>query len=224
MDFITTMSYGGVGSWNYNNPTDQFAYADFTSDIDYWLNRGLTQNQVVGGLPFYGAEFPMTPQNTYWQFSPELCSIYNNPNYASQDPVHNDWVTTVSQHQLNYNGLPTFKKKIQYAVNNASGYMIWELGGDCFSGNIRILDSLNAYVSEALTINEIENVQLTLYPNPSENELFINALNMSDTWKIHNNIGDEVLAGQGNRAAINNLPSGFYVLRSLKGNAKFIKN
>ena len=223
MDFITTMSYGGVGSWNYNNPTDQFAYIDFTNDIDYWLGRGLTKDQVVGGLAFYAAEFPMTPQNTYWQFSPTLCSIYTNPAVSAQDPLHNDWVTTVSQHQVSYNGLPTFKKKIEYAVSNASGYMVWELGGDCFNSNISILDSLNFYISEALNVKEIKQLTLELYPNPCNNEIWVSQFNNEDVWEIYNALGDRLWFGNGKRIETLNLNSGFYLIKSTKGIAHFIK-
>jgi chitinase len=226
MDFITTMSYGGVGNWNYNNPTDQFAYSDFTNDIDYWLSRGLTKNKVVGGLAFYSAEFPMTPQSTYWQFSETLCSIYTNSKYKSQDPVHNDWITNpTTKHLINYNGLPTFKKKIEYAAENAGGYMVWELGGDCFGSKIRVIDSLNAYVSEALSIHDFATKSsLTTYPNPCKNDLWIDGLNYNDTWKMYNYLGDEIQSGNGRYINVANLSEGFYIVKSSKGNTRFIKN
>ncbi|MFZ9848207.1 MAG: glycosyl hydrolase family 18 protein [Flavobacteriales bacterium] len=226
MDFITTMSYGGVGSWNYNNPTDQFAYSDFTSDIDYWLSRGMTKNQVVGGLAFYGAEFPMSSQSSYWQYSPTLCSIYTKSAYSSLDPVHNDWITDpVSKHPINYNGLPTFKKKIEYAVENAGGYMVWELGGDCFGSKIRVIDSLNTYVSEALSVHDFSSkVSLTTYPNPCYNDLWVDGLNYNDTWKIYNYLGDEILNGNGRHINTASLIAGFYIIKSSMGITRFIKN
>ncbi len=215
MDFITTMSYGGVGSWNYNQPSDQFPYSGFTDDIDYWVSRGMNPHQVVGGLAFYGVEFPMSPQNTYWQFNLDLCSIYTNPSYASQDPLHNDMVTTSNQHPVYYNGLPTFKKKIKYAADNAGGYMIWELGGDCFSGNVNILDSLNTYVSEALEINAVNNnTTISVYPNPSNSEITIVSTNdLPLQWTIYNGLGEKVVEGKNKHFSIANLSSGFYSIR-----------
>jgi len=211
LDFIMTMSYGGVGSWNYNTPSDQFAYSDFVNDINYWISRGLSKEQILGGIGFYGAEFPLTAQSSYWQYSPSLCSIFTNSAYSSQNPLNSDLVYTASNHPVYYNGFPTLKKKIQYAAANAGGFMIWELGNDCFSGNIRILDSLQQYTSEALNIIELQEIKtLELFPNPADNLVHLSNLSEEDQWRIYNNIGQLILEGKGKTCYIENLNSGFY--------------
>ena len=221
-DFIMTMSYGGVGSWNYNTPSDQFAYSDFTSDIAYWKTRGLPKEKIVGGIAFYGAEFPLAPQNSYWQFSPSLCSILTNSNYTSQDPSNNDLVYTSNNHPVYYNGFPTLKKKIKHAAANAGGFMVWELGNDCFSGNFRILDSLDAYTSEALSVFDFEKTHLLqIFPNPTNDLIYFSSLTPNDSWKIYNHIGQVLLTGYGQTCSLATLSEGFYTIEAIVNNERW---
>ena len=175
LDFITTQSYGGVGDWNWNNPSDQAPFSMFKSDIDFWKTRGLTASKILGGLPFYVVQFPITESSTpppaYWPYEPTLCSIYESAALAPQEPLKYDLVYTDDGNgdPIYLNSLPTFKKKIQYAAANAGGIMIWEIGSDCYDGTLNVLDTLATYISQNVLSIETKTLSsdLKFYPNPA---------------------------------------------------------
>jgi chitinase len=194
LDFMMTMSYGGVGDWNWNHPTDDATLAIFKNDIAFWKSLGLDGSKVIGGLPFYATQFPSSQQATYWQFQPTLCSVYED--YASQDPLHHDLVYTTDGDPIYLNSLPTFHKKIKYAVANAGGIMIWEIGGDCYNGSLNILDSLNHYVEKSITAifeGSSASQVFRFYPNPANTRIEMDGQYQSlNNYIIYNVHGREV--------------------------------
>ncbi|HWZ23460.1 MAG TPA: glycosyl hydrolase family 18 protein [Cytophagaceae bacterium] len=202
LDFITAQSYGGIGSWNYNSPSDQAPYSLFKSDIDFWKSRGLTAAKVVGGLPFYVSQFPITeypysPPPDYNIYMPKLCSVYEDPQFIGQDPLKYDLVYTTDGDPVYLNSLPTFRKKINYAVANAGGIMIWELGGDCYDGTLNILDTLNTYIAAQITLSvegKSPASSLKFYPNPANSFIKIDGQSQASmSYTISDVYGREII-------------------------------
>ncbi|HXB12946.1 MAG TPA: T9SS type A sorting domain-containing protein [Bacteroidia bacterium] len=92
------------------------------------------------------------------------------------------------------------------------------------SGNIYIGDFNNAVirkVSAPLAINEIaNNTEVSVYPNPANNELYINTKGLTGKGSItmYNIIGEEVIdqtteTGQTIAVSVANLPTGTYMLK-----------
>jgi chitinase len=107
VDFLNVMAYDGPGQ---NHSSYEFAEAA----LNYWQQRGLSQNKMVLGVPFYSrpGEVP------YRQL------IATNPDAAKVDQFDYNGKVTF------YNGMPTMQKKTQLAKRLASGIMIWTLAAD----------------------------------------------------------------------------------------------
>jgi chitinase len=106
VDFLNIMAYDG-GSPHAN-------YDWSIAAANFWKSRGLPASKTVLGVPFYS-------RPGYYTYS-QLVAM--NANNANLDCV------TVSGAQQCYNGIPTIKRKTQWAVANAGGIMNWELSQD----------------------------------------------------------------------------------------------
>jgi chitinase len=106
VDWLNIMAYDG-GSPHAN-------YDWSIGAVNYWKSRGLPAAKAVLGVPFYS-------RPTYYTYA-QLVAM--DPANANRDCV------TVSGVQQCYNGVPTIKRKTQWAVANAGGVMNWELSQD----------------------------------------------------------------------------------------------
>jgi len=106
VDFLNIMTYdGGSPHANY----------DWTvSSVNAWKARGLPASKAVVGVPFYSRP----GYYTYAQI------VGMNAANANVDCV------TIGGAQQCYNGLPTVRRKTQWAMANAGGIMNWELSQD----------------------------------------------------------------------------------------------
>ncbi|WP_205669234.1 glycosyl hydrolase family 18 protein [Amycolatopsis suaedae] len=111
VDFLNIMAYDG-GSPHAN-------YDWSIASVNGWKQRGLPANKAVLGVPFYSRP----GYQTYAQL------VAQNPANANRDCV------TVSGTQQCYNGIPTIKRKTQWARANAGGIMNWELSQDASGAN-----------------------------------------------------------------------------------------
>jgi len=105
VDFLNIMAYDG-GSPHAN-------YDWSINAVNFWKGRGLPANKAVLGVPFYSRPGYLT----YAQI------VAMNPANANVDCVN-------SGGQQCYNGIPTIKRKTQWAMSNAGGIMNWELSQD----------------------------------------------------------------------------------------------
>lgn len=151
-DYIMTMSYGGVGNWNWRQKPDDSNYAKYQKDVNHLITKGYDQTKTIGGLPFYYVEFPQTQQANYSKFSGMMCDLYDN--YEDQKPLEKDTLYSPEGNPIYLNSLATYYKKIDLAIENNSGFMIWELGQDCFSGDMSIMKHLAAYMDKKKVIIE----------------------------------------------------------------------
>ncbi len=152
-DFIMTMSYGGVGNWNWKQKPDDGTYNKMLKDVNHLIDRGLPKEKAIGGVPFYYTEFPQTEQTNYAKYNGSNCDIYSNPFYEKQNPWQNDTIYSIEGNPVYINSIPTYYRKIDLAIKNNSGFMIWEIAQDCFSGP-SIMDSLANYMdSKHVTLN-----------------------------------------------------------------------
>jgi len=106
VDWLNIMAYDG-GSPHAN-------YDWSIASVNFWKNRGLPANKAVLGVPFYS-------RPTYLTYA----------DLVSRDAANaNRDCTTISGVQQCYNGIPTIKRKTQWAMANAGGIMNWELSQD----------------------------------------------------------------------------------------------
>ncbi|MET8369775.1 glycosyl hydrolase family 18 protein [Micromonospora profundi] len=106
VDWLNIMAYDG-GSPHAN-------YDWSIASINLWKSRGLPASKAVLGIPFYS-------RPGYYTYS---ALVGMDPANANRD------CATVSGVQQCYNGIPTVKRKTQWALANAGGVMNWELSQD----------------------------------------------------------------------------------------------
>jgi GH18 family chitinase len=105
VDWLNIMAYDG-GSPHAN-------YDWSINAVNFWKGRGLPASKAVLGVPFYSRPGYLT----YAQI------VAMNPANANVDCIN-------SGGQQCYNGIPTIKRKTQWAMANAGGIMNWELSQD----------------------------------------------------------------------------------------------
>jgi chitinase len=108
VDWLNIMAYDG-GSPHAN-------YDWSVNAANFWKNRGLPKAKTVLGVPFYSRPGYLT----YAQL-------------VAQDPANANRDCTPSGEC--YNGLPTIRRKTQWALANAGGIMNWELSQDATGAN-----------------------------------------------------------------------------------------
>jgi hypothetical protein len=106
VDWLNIMAYDG-GSPHAN-------YDWSIAAANFWKGRGLPKAKTVLGVPFYSRPGYLT----YSQI------VALNPNNANVDCINANGA------QQCYNGIPTIKRKTQWAVANGGGIMNWELSQD----------------------------------------------------------------------------------------------
>ena len=111
VDWLNIMAYDG-GSPHAN-------YDWSIASANFWKGRGLPAAKTVLGVPFYS-------RPGYYTYS-QLVAM--DPANANRD------CTTAGGAQQCYNGLPTIRRKTQWAMQNAGGIMNWELSQDATGSN-----------------------------------------------------------------------------------------
>ncbi|MEQ4300198.1 glycosyl hydrolase family 18 protein [Plantactinospora sp. B6F1] len=106
VDWLNIMAYDG-GSPHAN-------YDWSVNAVNGWKSRGLPAAKAVLGVPFYS-------RPGYYTYS---ALVAMDPANANRD------CTTAGGAQQCYNGIPTVKRKTQWAMANAGGMMNWELSQD----------------------------------------------------------------------------------------------
>ena len=122
VDWLNIMAYDG-GSPHAN-------YDWSIASANFWKGRGLPASKTVLGVPFYSRPGYLT----YAQL------VALDSANANRD------CTTANGAQECYNGIPTVKRKTQWAMANAGGIMNWELSQDTTGGT-----SLVSAIYEAAT-------------------------------------------------------------------------
>ncbi|WP_422769704.1 glycosyl hydrolase family 18 protein [Plantactinospora sp. WMMC1484] len=106
VDWLNIMAYDG-GSPHAN-------YDWSINAVNGWKARGLPAGKAVLGVPFYS-------RPGYYTYS---ALVAMDPANANRD------CTTAGGAQQCYNGIPTVRRKTQWALANAGGMMNWELSQD----------------------------------------------------------------------------------------------
>jgi len=134
-DFINIMSYDQTGPWRKDQPGPHSTYEAAEADFEHWnITRGIRPEKLVLGLPFYAYGFgPNIREDINYG---ELVAAYQGSEKVDQWELQ-------GKGTFYYNGMPTIKKKVAYAVKkNAAGVMIWQLLGDA-KGEMSLLKAIN---------------------------------------------------------------------------------
>ena len=136
-DFLNIMTYDATGPWNLNQPGSHSPYSMAISDMDFWTkNRGISKDRLTLGLPFYGYGFGPAIQREF-HYS-QIVSAY--PGSENLDTV-----AVTPGNIIYYNGIPTIKRKVTFALQNAGGVMMWEMMEDA-DGDKSLLKAVDEMV------------------------------------------------------------------------------
>lgn len=183
LDFVATMSYGGVGAWNWQLRENYHTFEKFESDMNYFIDRGMDPSKVIGGLAYYTNEYPATAQSNYSQFNRTICNTYQDARLTAIDVPNQDTIYTEDGSVIYQNSLNTFKRKVALAAEKNSGIMIWEVGQECFDGSIALTDTLYEYLASLgplYTIEDQSKVSFQIFPNPGTTSITIQGENLKE--------------------------------------------
>lgn len=134
-DLINIMSYDQTGPWRKDKPGPHSTYEAAETDFNHWnVSRAIPAERLVLGLPFYAYGFGTDiPESlTYGEI------ILRYPGAEKVDL----WELP-GKGTFYYNGWPTIKKKLSYALQmKAGGVMIWQLLGDA-QGDLSLLTAIH---------------------------------------------------------------------------------
>lgn len=120
-DFVNIMTYDGP---------DHGTMEQFERGLSYWSGRGLPEEKIVMGVPFYG-----DPNTPYFKI------VQADPSAAQLDSF--DYSGTI----LHYNGIPTIQAKTRIAMQKAGGIMFWALDHDA-QGDLSLVNAIHQTVQE----------------------------------------------------------------------------
>jgi len=139
-NFINIMSYDKTGPWRPKDAGPHAPYEMAVEDIKFWINKGLSKQQINLGVPFYGYAFESAITSMSYK---KLLEVY--PGSEKQDEL-----TLKDGGKIYYNGLPTIKKKTKLAKEETGGIMIWQLTHDSTDKN-SLLRAINEVVRKNKT-------------------------------------------------------------------------
>jgi GH18 family chitinase len=120
-DFVNVMTYDGA---------DHGSMEQFERGLAYWTERGVPEQKLVMGAPFYG-----DPNLPYFKI------VQADPSAAQTDVVEYYGRT------YHYNGIPTIQAKTRIAMQKAGGIMFWTLDHDA-QGDLSLLNAIDQTVRE----------------------------------------------------------------------------
>lgn len=134
-DFVNIMAYDAIGpSWGPAG-VQHSPYSMAVEHVNLWKNRGLTKQQLVLGVPFYGYGFG-TYKSDYTYAS--ILSEFGTGS-ASKDLIGN---ACAGCSYITYNGAETIRAKTKLGLEQGSGIMIWELSQDAVGSHslLKVID------------------------------------------------------------------------------------
>ena len=131
-DFINVMAYDATGPWQPKKAGPHSSLEFAQSNVDFWLQRGLTKTQLVLGVPFYGWGFGKAFRENEYRYA-DLLKAY--PAAVGTDQVGDTiW----------FNSIPTVQAKARLVLEQElGGMMIWSLNSDAL-GEQSLLSALHA--------------------------------------------------------------------------------
>lgn len=122
MDYVVVMTYSG---------SDHGTVEQFNKGLSYWSERGLPQDKLVIGLPFYSEPSGISFAKL----------VKNDPAAAQTD------TSLYLGLMQNYNGIPTIQWKTQFALEHAGGVAFWTLDHDA-QGEFSLVNAIYQVVQQ----------------------------------------------------------------------------
>ncbi|WP_225421193.1 glycosyl hydrolase family 18 protein [Sphingomonas parva] len=139
-DLVAIMTYDAIGpSWG-EAGDEHSTVAQARKDIQLWRDRGVAQERLILGVPFYGYGYGRYKPN--WAFR-EIEAAY--PGAATLTDVIGSRCAGCSY--ITFNGLPTLIEKSRLARERTGGIMVWEISQD--SDDQKLIRAVNKALTGA---------------------------------------------------------------------------
>ena len=147
-DYVNIMAYDEKGSWSPKNAGQHSSFEFAQESIFFWNEiQKVPAHKITLGLPFYAYDFTNPKKTSSFMFKEIVRMDPNN--------IQNDSVGLIY-----YNGIPTIKEKVAYAIKNTAGVMIWELGQDS-TQEFSLLSAIHHKVKELGANDNLENCNIS---------------------------------------------------------------
>ncbi len=187
VDFFNAMTYDIHGSWSahagHNSPLYQSPPGDADGSVETGINylvntRGLPENKVNMGIPFWGKKFNASSINGSFtgsvidmHYSEILPLIDNGWSYQWDNVAKCPYLVKEDQSKIiTYDSPLSIQHKCEFAQNrNLGGVMVWALGYDDMNSEESLTGAISAYWLDVQNNhkNILPNqIQLYAYPNP----------------------------------------------------------
>ncbi|MDZ7314739.1 MAG: glycosyl hydrolase family 18 protein [candidate division KSB1 bacterium] len=184
VDFFGCMTYDFHGPWTnhagHNSPlfpSGGDIDGSVSSGVAYLKSRGLPNEKIVIGVPFYGREFnasrlygPSTGGDITYPYSQIVKFLAAGWLYHWDSVAQVPYLTNPDATRLiTFDDTASVRLKAEYALKQKlAGVMIWALGQDYLNGRQPLLGALtapilSATVAAAPSSNRFD---LTIFPNP----------------------------------------------------------
>ena len=203
-DYIFIMAYDLTGPFAPRYPGQHAPFSLAVQAIDFWKEHGVEPERLILGMPFYGWDF----SNSRKTYSASYGFL------AARDPS----LTLLDQFgDIYYNGKPLIEAKTQYALEQVSGVMFWEIGQDSFDDYslLKAVDKIvhqhyESYLNQDVSIDQIDIIESnSLYSqSPPKDYVFSTNPEAEIIFKALDN-------QEPSRISLPRFPTGIYVLEHL---------
>ena len=187
VDFFNAMTYDIHGSWSshagHNSPLYQSLPGDadgfVQTGINYLVNtRGLPENKINMGIPFWGKKYNASTINGYF-----TGSVTDLRYYDIVELINNGWtyhwddvakcpylINTDTSQIITYDNPLSIQYKCEFAqTRNLGGVMVWAMGYDDYESAESLTGAINIYwlnLEDGMPTILPDQVELESYPNP----------------------------------------------------------
>ena len=187
VDYFNAMTYDIHGSWSnhagHNSPLYQSPPGDadgsVQTGINYLVNtRGLPENKINMGIPFWGKKYNASTINGYF-----TGSVTDLRYYDIVELINNGWsshwddvakcpylIKTDTSQIITYDNPLSIQYKCEFAqTRNLGGVMVWAIGYDDNESEESLTGAINTHwlnIEEGNKTILPDQVELESYPNP----------------------------------------------------------
>ena len=179
-DFVNIMAYDLTGPWKPDQPGQHAPYAKAKSSVAFWKKQGVPARKITLGVPFFG-----------WDFTDrEDVHSVTFRNLVERDST---FAFRSRVGEVYYNGISLIEDKVELAVQEVGGVMIWELGQDDF-GRFSLLNRINKTLirKEVIESEEFAEEPIEIYPEPEPEITTVTYPSLHEFYVITDNREAEV--------------------------------
>ena len=207
------------------NTSGDVVWANAVYEKKYSFNYGDLLDLDENGNAYIGGHFKDNISIEGTEYFPEGTNDFFAAKYSSAGAFQ--WIKTIPANGTIINSLSINKDNVLSIGGN--------IGKNSTLGGINIINSSgsNSMVATLgplpLSVSEINNNSISIYPNPASNILFIDGLKHNSTASIFDINGKILINKQiiNNQIDISSLPNGFYIIKITEegetGTLKFVK-